>query len=142
MISPNGEREPMTAADQRDIEIILARRRDNGADYWATPDGRVYVGSPFSTISSLGMLHELGLNRSHEAVRGALETILAAWREDGKIRLAPTAPLYPCYTAEAARMLGRYGTATTNGFSSPPPPSWRKRSMRFATPATTRRARR
>ena len=25
---------------QADIEEILSRRHDNGADYWATPDGR------------------------------------------------------------------------------------------------------
>lgn len=29
--------------------------------------------------------------------------IWEAWRDDGRIRLAPRAPLYPCYTAEAAR---------------------------------------
>ena len=37
---------------QADIEEILSRRHDNGADYWATPDGRIYVGNPFSTIGS------------------------------------------------------------------------------------------
>ena len=97
----------MTAAD--DVEAILAHRRDKGADHWATPDGRIYVGNPFSTISSLGMLHELGVGADHEAVDGALHLILAACRDDGRIRVAPKAPLYPCYTAEAARMLCRFG---------------------------------
>jgi hypothetical protein len=94
-----------------DIEAILARRHHNGGDFWATPDGRLYVGSPFSTLASLLMLHELGLDASHEAVRGGLDLVLGAWRDDGRIRLAPRAPLYPCYTAEAARVLCRFGYA-------------------------------
>ncbi len=92
-----------------DIEAILTRRHDNGADFWATPDDRIYVGNPFSTIASLLMLHELGVERSHEAVDGGLKLLLRACRDDGKIRLAPKAPLYPCYTAEAARTLCRFG---------------------------------
>jgi hypothetical protein len=48
---------------QSDIDSILARRNDNGADFWATPDGRIYVGNPYSTIASLCMLHELGVGR-------------------------------------------------------------------------------
>ena len=55
---------------QANIDIILSQRNDNGADYWETADGHIYVGNPFSTISSLNMLHELGLNANHEAVRG------------------------------------------------------------------------
>lgn len=92
-----------------DVRAVLARRHDNGADYWATGDGRIYVGSPFSTISSLGILHELGVGREHEAVKGGLALILAACREDGQIRVAPKAPLHPCYTAEALRTLCRFG---------------------------------
>ena len=89
-----------------DVHIILAKRHHNGGDYWATADGRIYVGSPFSTLSSLGMLYELGVSEAHEAVEGALALVFGAWRDDGRIRLAPKAPLYPCYTAEAARILG------------------------------------
>jgi hypothetical protein len=94
-----------------DIQTVLAKRHDNGGDFWASADGRIYVGSPFSTLSSLLMLHELGAKKSHEAVRGGLELIWKAWRDDGRIRLAPKAPLYPCYTAEAARVLCRFGNA-------------------------------
>lgn len=94
-----------------DIEAILARRHDNGADYWASPEGKVYVGNPFSTIGCLGMLHELGLGSDHEAVAGSLELLLDACRDDGRIRLGPKTPMYPCYTAEAARMLCRFGLA-------------------------------
>lgn len=92
-----------------DVEAILARRHDNGGDYWSTPDGRLYKGSPFSTLTSLLVLHELGVPAGHEAVRGGIALVLDACRDDGRIRLAPGAPLYPCYTAEAARVLCRYG---------------------------------
>lgn len=95
----------------RDIDAIISRRFHNGGDFWATPDGRIFVGSPFSTISSLSILYELGVPSSHEAVRGGLALLLGAWRDDGRIRLAPKAPLYPCYTAEAARVLCRFGYA-------------------------------
>lgn len=98
--------------DQRrtaDIESILSRRRANGADYWAGPEGKIYIGNPFSTLGSLNMLHELGVGADHDAVEGGLRLILEACRDDGKIRLGPRAPLYPCYTAEAARILCRYG---------------------------------
>ena len=92
-----------------DIDAILAKRRDNGADYWATPNGKIYLGNPYSTLSALGMLHELGVGANHEAVTGGLDLILAACRDDGRIRVGPTSPLYPCYTAEAARILCRFG---------------------------------
>ncbi len=98
-------------SSRNDIDALLVKRYDNGADYWATPDGRIYVGSPFSTLSSLGVLHELDIPPSHEAVRGGLDLIRDAWCDDGRIRLAPKAPLYPCYTAEAARILCRFGYA-------------------------------
>jgi len=92
-----------------DIAAILRRRFDNGGDHWATADGRVYVGNPFSTIAVLGMLHELGLSSNHEAVQGGLDLILRACRNDGRIQVAPGAPMYPCYAAEAVRILCRFG---------------------------------
>lgn len=91
-----------------DLDMIMSRRHDNGGDYWASADGRFYVGNPFSTIGALGMLHELEVNPSHEAIQGGLDLILQGIRDDGRIRVAPKAPLYPCYTAEAARMLCRF----------------------------------
>jgi hypothetical protein len=94
---------------QADIDRILERRHENGDDYWSTDDGRIYVGNPFSTLSCLLMLHELGVDADHEAVAGGLDRVLAACREDGRIRLGPKTPMYPCYTAEAARVLCRYG---------------------------------
>jgi len=99
----------------RDVEAVLARRHDNGADFWASADGRLAVGEPFSTLTSLLVLHELKVPRTHEAVRGALQLVRAAQRDDGRYRLAPSGALYPCATAAAARVLCRFGHARDHG---------------------------
>ena len=96
---------------QHDIDAILARRHDKGGDYWASSDGRLAVGDPFSTLTSLLILHELGLTAEHEAVSGALTLILGAWRDDGRFRLAPSGTLFPCSTARTAGVLCRFGYA-------------------------------
>lgn len=102
----------MTASrNAADIEAVLAKRTANGPDYWATGDGRLAVGEPFSTITSLVILHELSVPGTHEAVRGALDLCLGTWRDDGRFRLAPTGAIYPCHTAMAARTLCRFGYA-------------------------------
>jgi len=49
----------MKASFEKDIKKILDHRYDNGGDFWATPDGRIYKGNPFSTIGSLAILYEL-----------------------------------------------------------------------------------
>lgn len=96
---------------QADIEAVLGMRHANGGDYWATEDGGLAVGSPFNTLESLLILHELGLGAEHEAVSGALDLLLSAWRDDGRYRLARSGTLYPCHTSNTARTLCRYGLA-------------------------------
>lgn len=93
----------------RDIDAVLARRHENGADYWATVDGRFGVGGPFSTLESLLILSELGVPKSHEAVRGATSLLLGACRDDGRFPVAPKGTIYPCHTAIAAAVLCRFG---------------------------------
>lgn len=93
-------------------------RHANGGDYWASEDGRLAVGSPFSTLESLQILHELGLEPDHEAAAGALELLLASWREDGPYQLAPSGTLYPCYTSNTARVLCRFGFVNDNRVQS------------------------
>jgi len=68
----------MTIANQHkhDIEAILAKRYDNGGDYWASKDGRLAVGHPFSTLTCVLMLTELGLELSNDVLKGATELIL------------------------------------------------------------------
>ncbi len=105
-------------AHRSDVKAILAHRYDNGDDFWSTSDGRIYVGSPFSTLSSLGMLHELGVGPDHEAVKGGLGLILSACRDDGRIQMAPNAPLLinPVNTSQvttASAVKYQYGSDPT-----------------------------
>lgn len=94
---------------QDDVKVILGKRRDNGADFWATPDGRWGKGSPYSTFDCGLMLSELGLSRSDPVMKGIAAKILNSWQEDGRIRPAPKGPVFPCHTANAARVLCRLG---------------------------------
>lgn len=98
-------------SNQADIKEVLALRHTNGGDYWASEDGHLAVGSPFSTLESLQILHELGLGPDHEAVAGALDLLIASARDDGRYQLAPSGSLYPCYTSNTNRVLCRYGFA-------------------------------
>jgi hypothetical protein len=88
---------------QADVEAILATRRGNGADFWATPDGRLSKGGPFSTLEAPALLTEPGVDSSDEAVHGAAQLLLGSWREDGHFRLSPSDAIYPCHTIYSAR---------------------------------------
>jgi len=90
---------------QSDIEAILARRFDNGADHWTTPDKRLSKGSPFTTLDSINMLIELGMDPSEPILQETADLILSAWREDGRFKLSPQGAIYPCHTINAARAL-------------------------------------
>jgi len=92
-----------------DVQAILARRHDNGGDLWATPDGRLGVGSPFSTLECALMISELGMDPSEPVLKKTSELILGSWREDGRLKLAPKGAIYPCHTAGAAAVLCRLG---------------------------------
>ncbi len=96
---------------QEDLAAILAKRRDNGGDFFATADGRWGVGSPFSTFDCALILTELGLKKSDPVMKGIAGKLLDAWLEDGRIRPAPKGTVYPCHTANAARALCRLGYA-------------------------------
>ncbi|HEY3338685.1 MAG TPA: hypothetical protein VGK18_09290 [Propionicimonas sp.] len=99
-------------SDERDVAAaILARRFDNGADYWATPDGRLAKGGPLSTLGAARLLVELGVDPSDPVRAAATELIWRAWREDGRFRLAPVGAIYPCQTAHAACTLAHLGHA-------------------------------
>ena len=92
-----------------DIEYILSTKYDNGADYWATPDGKLGVGGPFSTLSALLILSDLGLDCNHEAVKGGANLLIDAIRDDGKIKISKKGSVYPCHMASAATALCRNG---------------------------------
>ena len=97
--------------EKEDLQMLLETRHDNGANYWATPDGKLGIEKPFSTLSALLIMSELKVDSSHEALRGAAELVLQAIRDDGRVQIAPKGAMYPCHTALAAVALCR------NGFS-------------------------
>lgn len=96
---------------QGDVEAVLATRHDNGADLWATADGGLVKGGPFSTVEAPTLLVELGVDPADPVLEGAAELILSAWRDDGRIRVTPAGALYPCHTINAVRTLCLLGHA-------------------------------
>ena len=94
-----------------DVAAILARRHDNGADYWATPDGGLIKGGPFSTLGAARLLAELGVEATDPVRASTTQLIWSAWREDGRFALAPHGAIYPCQTAHAACTLAHLGHA-------------------------------
>ncbi len=94
-----------------DVDAILARRHDNGGDYWATPDRRLIKGSPFTTLESAFMLSDLGMLPSEPVLKETANLILSSWREDGRFKLSPQGAIYPCHTINAARVLCHLGYA-------------------------------
>jgi hypothetical protein len=94
-----------------DADAILARRHDQGADLWTTPDKRLIKGSPFSTLGSSLLLLELGMEPGDPVLVDAAELIFSAWREDGRFKLAPQGAIYPCHTIIAVDALCHLGYA-------------------------------
>jgi len=97
---------------QSDIEAILAKRYDNGGDYWTTPDKRLIKGSPFNTLACAFLLSELGMDRTEPVLKETADLILSSWREDGRFKLSPQGAIYPCHTINAARTLCHLGYAS------------------------------
>jgi hypothetical protein len=94
-----------------DIEHVLYHSRDNGAAFWATPEGNLIKGGPFSTLEAAYILTELGLDVSHPALAGAAALIWQAQREDGRFSLVPKSSIFPCHTILAAKTLCSLGFA-------------------------------
>lgn len=107
-IRHENKKETLTKRYESDIEAIIAKRYDNGDDLWTTPDRRIYKGAPFSTLESALMLSELE-STSTAIMKEAGKLMLSLWREDGRFQIAPKSAIYPCHTANVARVLCRLG---------------------------------
>jgi len=94
-----------------DLQQILAARHDNGADFWATPDGKLGIERPISTLTAMLIMSELKVSKSHEALMGSARLVLQAVRDDGQVRISPKGAIYPCHTALATAALCRNGYA-------------------------------
>jgi len=95
-----------------DVESILSRKYDNGADLWTTPDKRLMKGAPFSTLESVKYLLELGMEPTEPILEEAAQLILSTWQEDGRFKVYPRGSIYPCQTIHAANVLCRLGYAS------------------------------
>lgn len=99
-----------TAAD---VAVILSHRHDQGADWWTTPDRKLLKGAPFTTLESALYLMELGVTPQHEVLEAVAQLIFDAWREDGRIKTAPSGGCIPaiprwrpmCFAAWAMGMM-------------------------------------
>lgn len=96
---------------QADVDAILVRRRDNGDDFWSTPDGKIGKGSPFASVDCAIMLPDLGMKRLDPIFKGTADRIFKTWQGDGRFKVAPKGTVYPCHTAIAARALCHMGYA-------------------------------
>ena len=96
---------------QADVDAILAKRHDLGADFWTTPDKRLIKGTPFSTMDCALLLLELGIEPTDPILRDVANLIWSVWREDGRFKLAPSGAIYPCHTSIAANVLCHLGYA-------------------------------
>jgi hypothetical protein len=95
-----------------DVQGIIEKRHHNGGDFWATPDGRIGKGSPFSTRDCVLMLIELGVPLSDPLLIGATKLAFRLWREDGRFRSFLRGTIYPCHTIGTARLLCYLGHAS------------------------------
>ncbi|QQO08778.1 hypothetical protein [Breznakiella homolactica] len=94
-----------------DAEAIIARRYDQGADFWTTPDKRLIKGAPFSALESALMLLELGMDPEDPLLKAVADLFWEAWQEDGRFRVYPKGAVFPCQTIHAAALLCRLGYA-------------------------------
>lgn len=103
----------MAVAEQyrADVEEILSHRHDNGADFWTTPDRRLFKGAPFSALESAFFLLELGMEPTDPVQKEVAELFFGAWQEDGRFKVYPQGAIYPCHTAHAASLLCHMGYA-------------------------------
>lgn len=95
-----------------DAEVILSHKYDNGGDLWATPDKRLLKGAPFSTLESVLLLLELGMEFSEPPLKEAADLIFSTWQKDGRFKVYPKGGIYPCQTAYTANTLCHMGYAS------------------------------
>ena len=100
-----------TSIYEADFQKFLVSRYDNGADFWATSDGRIGIEKPISTLTALLIMSELRVSKTDETLNKAVELVLSKVKRDGRISIAPKGSIYPCHTALAAAALCRNGYA-------------------------------
>ena len=105
MMKPKGKE----MDNENDIAWLLSTRHDNGSDYWATPDKKIGIEKPISTLTALLLMNELELPKSPEALQGAANLALDSIQQDGRVKIAPKGSTYPCQSALVAIALLKNG---------------------------------
>ena len=69
-------------------------------------------GAPFSTLESVLLLLELGMEPSEPLLKEAADLIFSTWQEDGRFKVYPQGSAYPCQTINVANTLCLMGHAS------------------------------
>lgn len=86
---------------------LLSVRSSNGSDFWATPDEKLGIERPISTLTALMIMSELRVLKDNEALQDAAELVMSAVKSDGRVTISPKGSVYPCHTALSAAALCR-----------------------------------
>jgi hypothetical protein len=92
-----------------DIDILISKQLINGGEYWTTSDGAIGKGGPFSTLEVCNLLIDLGVPGDSKIMKDIAIKIFENWMPDGRIRTYTKGSVYPCQTANAARILSKLG---------------------------------
>lgn len=94
-----------------DIDFIRSKEDHLGGDCWTTPDNRIGKGSPFSSRDVAIILTELGFTQQDLEIQGLAAKVFSTLRPDGRFKISPSLPMFPCYTITALRALCYMGYA-------------------------------
>ncbi|MFD2304899.1 prenyltransferase [Enterococcus termitis] len=97
---------------ETDSQKILSYQQANGGEFWATADGNLLKGAPFTTIESPVYLLDLGMSKDDSIMLKCQEKIFNTWMEDGRFRLIPKGTIYPCQTVRALNTLCKMGATS------------------------------
>jgi hypothetical protein len=95
------------------IQAILYNNHGNGGEFWCRADKNIYAPYGSSTIDTLNVLGEIGLNyNDYSIIKEAVDFIYAYQSEQGSFRYTPKGSALPCITARIMSALGRLGVDT------------------------------
>ena len=96
-----------------DIQKIIDRQQYNGGKFWSRSDHNIYAPYGSSTIDTLFVLGELGLNhKDFSTIEKAIDFIFAYQSRQGSFTVTPKGSPLPCTTARIISALGQLGVAS------------------------------
>lgn len=104
---------------QQDIEAIISRQYDHGADLWSTPDHKLLKGAPFTTLECPHYLLELGMSPEENLLKETAALIFQGWREDGRFKISPSGGFIPVIQRWLCERCVLLVTQGTRGYNRP-----------------------